>query len=299
MDAFVVGVCVMSDKPDNCYRVALDTRLTPVNVGLIVFAIILTGAFAGWAANEYLPDYQLTEATRTLVSVSMAVVATISALVLGLLISNANASFVTRAGEVIALSAEILRLEQMLRRYGPEADTARRTLRQYAEHKTADLFPEDPRDVDLCNPSTYELLLQLEDSLLALEPANSRDQWWLGQAMTLAGKIGDIRWLLAQQSAERTPKAFIGLLTFWLTSLFASFGLFAPHNLVSALALTLCALAVSGAIGMILELEQTFGGLLRISPRPMYSALSILRDAAAQSDYPKTLAHISPTPHRS
>jgi hypothetical protein len=280
-------------------QVAFDTRLTPVNVGLIVYAIILIGAFAGWAANQYLPDYQLTEATRTLVSVSMAVVGTISALVLGLLISNANASFRARAGDVTALSADILRLEQMLRRYGPEADTARRTLRQYTEHKTADLFPEDPRDVDLCNPSTYELLLQLEESLLALEPANSRDQWWLEQAMTLAAKIGDIRWLLAQQSAERTPKAFVGLLTFWLTSLFGSFGLFAPHNIVSALALTLCALAVSGAIGMILELEQTFGGLLRISPRPMHSALSILRDAAAQSDYPKTLAHISATPRRS
>src|SRR6516165_11009762 len=284
----------MSEKPDN----ALNTRLTPVNIGSIVFAIILAGAFAGWAANEYLPANQLTEATRSLVSVSMAIVATISALVLGLLISNANASFVTRAGEVTQLSADILRLEQMLRRYGPETDTARRTLRQYTEHKTADLFPEDPRDVDLCNPSTYELLLQLEESLLALEPANSRDQWWLGQAMTLAGKIGEIRWLLAQQNAERTPKAFIGLLTFWLTSLFASFGLFAPHNLVSALALTLCALAVSGAVGMILELEQTFGGLLRVSPRPMYSALSVLRDSAARSDYPKTLAHISLTPRR-
>jgi hypothetical protein len=99
----------MSDKPDNCYRVALDRRLTPVNIGLIVFAIILTGAFSGWAANQYLPAYQLTEATKSLVSVSMATVATISALVLGLLISNTNASFVTRAGEVTALSADILR----------------------------------------------------------------------------------------------------------------------------------------------------------------------------------------------
>lgn len=288
----------MSGTPYDYYRVALNTRLTPVNIGLIIFAIILTGAFAGWAANECLPAHLLTEATRTLVSVSMATVATISALVLGLLISNANASFVMRAGEVTTLSADILRLEQMLRRYGPETDTARRTLRQYTEHKTADLFPEDSRDVDLCNPSTYELLQQLEDSLLALEPANSRDQWWLGQAMTLAGKIGATRWLLAQQNAERTPKAFIGLLTFWLTSLFASFGLFAPHNFVSALALTLCALAVSGAVGMILELEQAFGGLLRTSPLPMYSALSILRDAA-QSDYPKTLAHISPNFRRS
>ena len=154
----------MSEKPDN----ALNTRLTPVNIGSIVFAIILAGAFAGWAANEYLPANQLTEATRSLVSVSMAIVATISALVLGLLISNTNASFVTRAGEVTALSADILRLEQMLRRYGPETDTARRTLRQYAEHKTADLFPEDSRDVDLCNPSTYELLQQLEDSRAAV-----------------------------------------------------------------------------------------------------------------------------------
>jgi hypothetical protein len=187
----------------------------------------------------------------------------------------------------------------MLRRYGPETDTARRTLRQYAEHKTTDLFPEDSRDVDLCNPTTYELLLQLEDSLLALKPANNRNQWRLEQAMTLAGKIGDIRWLLAQQSTGRTPKAFIGLLTFWLTSLFASFGLFAPHNFVSALALALCARAVSGAIGMILELEQTFGGLIRVSPLPMHSALAILRDSAARSDYPKTLTHVSPAPHRS
>src|SRR5215471_13918126 len=111
----------------------------------------------------------------------------------------------------------------------------------------------------------------------------------------------DWRYPLAAGPAERREdsKGVRRLLTFWLTSLFASFGLFAPHNLVAALALTLCALAVSGAIGMILELEQTFGGLLRVSPRPMHSALSILRDAAARSDYPKTLAHISPTPRRS
>jgi len=61
---------------------------------------------------------------------------------------------------------------------------------------------------------------------------------------------------------------------FWLTLLFASFGLFAPHNLMSALALTLCALAVAGAVGMILELEQPFDGLLHVSPAPMRQALS-------------------------
>ena len=116
----------------------------------------------------------------------MAVVATLSALVLGLLISNANTSFTAVGGQVTAMSAQILRLDQILRRYGPETAQARELLRQYAELKTADLFPDDhPAHVDLVAPSTYKLLQQLEDSLLALKPANSRDQWWLGQAMTL------------------------------------------------------------------------------------------------------------------
>jgi len=57
---------------------------------------------------------------------------------------------------------------------------------------------------------------------------------------------------------------------------FVSFGLFAPHNFVSALTLTLCALAVSGAVWMILELEQPFGGLLHISPAPMRQAVYAL-----------------------
>jgi hypothetical protein len=157
----------------------------------------------------------------------MAVVATISALVLGLLIANANASFSAFGGEVTTLSAQILRLDQILRRYGPEAGEARETLRQYAELKTADLFPGNPGDVHLDDQSTYELLQQLEDLLLSLKPANSRDRWWLGQAMTLAGKIGDTRWLLAQQVGQGTPKAFVALVVFWLTILFTSFGLFA------------------------------------------------------------------------
>ena len=98
--------------------------------------------------------------------------------------------------------------------------------------------------------------------------------------MTLSGKIGDTTWLLTQQVRQGTPNAFIALLVFWLTLLFASFGLFAPRNLTSAVTLTLCALAVAGAIGMILELERGFGGLIHISPQPMLQAVKTL-DAEA------------------
>jgi hypothetical protein len=73
--------------------------------------------------RQHLPAHHLADDTKSLVSVSMAVVATISALVLGLLISNANASFSSVDGEVTALSAQILRLDQILRRYGPHRST--------------------------------------------------------------------------------------------------------------------------------------------------------------------------------
>jgi hypothetical protein len=94
--------------------------------------------------------------------------------------------------------------------------------------------------------------------------------------MTLAGKIGDTRWLLVQQLGQGTPKAFLALLVFWLTLLFASFGLFAPRNFISGATLMLCALAVAGAVGMILELEKGFVGLVHISPQPMRQAAKAL-----------------------
>jgi hypothetical protein len=255
-------------------------------VGLLVLAVVLAGAFAGAKARDHLPKHHLTEETKNLVSVSTAVVATVSALVLGLLISNANTKFTRLGGEVTTLSAEILRLDHILRRYGADAEPARNTLLDYAEHKSTDLFPDDPADVRLSNPPTYELLQRLEDMLLTLKPANPRDQWWLTQAMILAAKIGDARWLLAQEIGQGTPKAFVALLVFWLALLFASFGLFAPRNLTSAVTLTMCALAVAGAVAMFLELEQGFGGTVRISPEPMRHAVQTLEAEPSDRNAP-------------
>ena len=71
--------------------------------------------------------------------------------------------------------------------------------------------------------------------------------------------------------------AFVALLVFWLALLFASFGLFAPHNLTAVVILTLCALAVAAAVGMFLELEQGFGDLVRVSSLPLRYAVQMLQ----------------------
>ncbi len=255
-------------------------------VGLVVLAAIFCGTVVGAELRNRLPKHHLDDETKSLVSVSTAVVATVSALVLGLLISNANSKFTRLGGDVTALSAQILRLDHILRRYGADAEPARHLLLQYAEQKSRDLFPVDPSDVHLSNPGTYDLLQRVEDVLLALKPQNPRDQWWLGQAMALAAKIGDTRWLIAQQIGQGTPKAFVALLVFWLALLFASFGLFSPANLTSAVTLFLCAVAVAGAVAMTLELEQGFGGLVRISPQPMRQAVKTLEMEPSNQNTP-------------
>jgi hypothetical protein len=58
--------------------------------------------------------------------------------------------------------------------------------------------------------------------------------------------------------------------------------LFAPRNLTSIAILVLRALAVSGAVGMFLELEQGFGTMVHISSQPMRQAVKTL--AAEPSD---------------
>lgn len=256
----------------------------PLTIAGLVFAVILAGAFAGAMLRRRLPKHNLTEETKSLVSVSMAVVATISALVLGLLLSNANSSFNVVQGQVNALSAEILRMDQLLRRYGPDMKSAREKLREYAERKTDDLFPNDQAIVRLGDQSTYELLQEVEDLVLAVKPTNARDQWWQTQAMILASKIGDARFLLAQESGQGTPRAVLLLLVFWLTLLFASFTLFSPSNVTSTATLTLCALAIAGAVGIIIELERGFGGLVQVSPQPMKYAVAVLQAESRNED---------------
>ncbi|RQH11654.1 hypothetical protein [Bradyrhizobium sp. RP6] len=246
-------------------------------IGCTAFVVILAGAFLGAEARTRLPKDYLSDETKSLVSMSTAVIATVAALVLGLLISNANTAFTRLGGEVTTLSSQILRLDHILRRYGPAAQPARDALQRYAESKLTDMFPDDPADFHLGNPATYELLQQTEEQMLKIKPSDPRDQWWLGQALTLAGKIGDARWLIIQQVGQGTPKAFVALLVFWLFLLFASFGLFAPSNLTSAITLTMCALAVAAAVAMFLELEQGFGGVVRISPEPMKQAVMALK----------------------
>jgi hypothetical protein len=249
-----------------------------LEIGFVILVVVFSGALLGMLIGRLLPSDHVSAETKAVISVSMAVVGTASALVLGLLISSAHTSFATRNAEVARMSVDIIRLDRLLRRFGREADAARDGLQRYAEMKFDDLFPGGTGgkpNVD--NSATLETMERVQDAILALRPGDDRQHWVIAQALQLAAGISETRWLLVQQSGSSIPLPFLIMLVFWLTLLFTSFGLFAPRNLTTTAALFLCALAISGGIEMVLDMDNPFEGVVHFSSAPMRHAMEVIR----------------------
>jgi ABC-type amino acid transport system permease subunit len=240
--------------------------------GLISFAAIFGGALIGLLVRRRLPGHHLSAETQSVVTVSVAVIGTLAALVLGLMISAANASFSKRSDEIRELSLQVIRVERNLRRYGLEGDDARAKLRAWAAIKLEQLSPQNGRPPPSAQKGV-ETLESVQDALLALTPKNERQQYLRTLCLTLSSTLIYERWSLEQRTGHSIPVPFLILLIFWLAIVFASFGLFAPTNATTMVALFLCTVAVSGGIYLIEELDNPLSGLIRIPFDPMRRAL--------------------------
>jgi ABC-type amino acid transport system permease subunit len=248
--------------------------MTSITTGIAAFLAIFGGALLGLTGARLLPDHHLGSETRTAVSVSMAVVGTLSALVIGLLISTASTSFSARTHAIGNLAVDMVRLNRSLVRYGPEADAIRDSLRTYAQAKIGELGTGVGRDE--MGMQTLAMLETISDRVVDLHPADDRQRHIQEQSLQLISSISDARWLLIENDKSAVPVPFLVLLIFWLAILFASFGLFAPRNATALAALFLCSVAVAGGIFMILELAAPTEGVIRPSLDPIRAAIGEL-----------------------
>jgi hypothetical protein len=245
-------------------------------IAVIILTLVFGAALAGMAVGARLPDPQRSDASHNVVSVSMAMVGTLTALVLGLLLSIANTTFLTEQQQVIAISTDLVRVDQLLRAYGPEADGARGALRQYAASKLRDMFPPDGGPPDTENRATANLLMEASRIVLELAPATAHQRWMQGQVVGAAADISHTRWQLVEETRVTVPTALLLLLVFWLVLLFGSYGLFAPRHATTIVVLFLSAVAVSGAIMLIIDLEQPSRGIIHLAADPLEHAITVL-----------------------
>ena len=247
--------------------------MSPAVVSGIVFACVFGGALLGMSLRPLLPERHATADSKDVVKLGMGLIATMAALVLGLLIASAKGSYDTQRAELTQMSTDIVLLDSVLARYGPEAHQARALIRRGVVSALDRIWPADSsRPLDPI-AARGEVVFE---AIQTLAPQSEAQRTLQTQALNIALGIARTRWLLFEQSGSSIPLPFLVVLVFWLTILFASFNLFAPRNATIIATMVVCSLSVAGALFLILELDRPFQGLIRIPSAPLRNALAHL-----------------------
>jgi hypothetical protein len=247
-------------------------------VAAITLACVFGGALLGRFLRVRLPIHHLGEDSKDIVKLAIGVVATMTALVLSLLVSSAKQSFDRMGDELTQTAAKVVLLDRALLQYGPDTAALRTALRSnYATVVDALVSQDESRLAQIQNPVTKGRIEGLVSALRELAPRDDAQRELRARAAALAEELNANRWLLVLQRHDSISTPLLVVVVFWLTLIFVGFGLFTPpHNATVVAALFLCALSVSGAIFLILEMDDPLTGLVRISDVPMRRALELI-----------------------
>ena len=246
--------------------------MSSLAIALAVMVSVVAFALLGARLRGVLPVEHLSSDSKDVIKLGTGLIATLVALILGLLVAGAKGSFDAKRDELRQIAARIVQIDRTLRQFGPETAGPRRTLRALVAARVERPWVGDTgtsREEDLARVNRVDEFL---NALLALQPANERQQWLKGRALQLASEAVGLRSLFAQQE-DSVSRPLLILLVFWTGVIFANLGLFAPRNVTVLAVIVLCALSVSTAMFIILELERPFSGLVELSREPFRDTL--------------------------
>jgi hypothetical protein len=229
----------------------------------------------GILLRRALPQDHLSSDSKAVVTMSMGLVATMAALVLGLLVSSAKNFYDAQSAELTQMSAKVVLLDRLLAHYGPETKEVRDLLRGTVADSIDRIWPHERAQSSILgapSPDSEALIGKIQ----ALSPKDDRQRSLQAQAVSTAVGLIQTRWLMYEQGTDSVSGPMLAILVFWLATIFISFGLFAPRNATVITALFVAGLSVSGGIFLILEMYSPFGGLIEISSAPLRATLAHL-----------------------
>ena len=244
-------------------------------ITLIAFAGIFGAALLGMRLRAALPDHHLSADAKESVRVGMGLVATMTALLLGLLIATAKGSYDTQRTQVIQIAANVGFLDRILAVYGPETAQTRELLRGEVESVIPRMWPGNGSQSSPTNQTAAQAQA-LYSSLQNLAPQNDAQRSLKAQALVTTMDLSKTLWLLSAQKDPSIVTPLLVTVILWLAIIFLSFGLFAPANKTVLATMLIVALSVSSALFLMLELDRPFDGVIQISSAPLRNVLSQL-----------------------
>lgn len=250
--------------------------MSALAISLVAFACIFGSTLLGMFIRTILPGHHVSDESKDVVKLGTGIIATMAALVLALMIASAKGNFDTMNSGLRQIGSRVILLDRIMAHYGPETMEARDLLRRSVTSAIARIWPEDKiRQAVAKAPKATVDIETIQDKLRQLSPQNDAQRWLQSRALQISGEIAEGGWLLIEEIGQSSiPTPFLVMLVFWLTILFASFGLFSPNNATVIAVLLICALSAVGSIFLILELDTPYEGLIKLSSAPLRNALA-------------------------
>lgn len=254
----------------------------------IVFVLLVGSAGIGVYIRPRLPEDHRTRETTELMQVTITLLATFTALVLGLLTASVKQNYDQDYRDRRAYALELGLLDTCLRDYGPQANTARQTLRAYTAAAIASIWPDEPLPKGVAFPQTSDLPRSEAQPVLAglinqvgveIARLGAPDQFHgrlLDLCTTRYSNLQRFRMGLLEDYQRGLFSPFYQILVFWLMVIFACFGLVSPPHGVSGVTIFLCALSLSTVVFVILDLGDPYTGLFHIPSSSMREALAMM-----------------------
>jgi hypothetical protein len=246
--------------------------MNPSGIGLVVFGLTFGGALLGMWLRTVLPKNHLDAESRDTVKVGIGLIATMTALVLGLVTASAKSAFDDMDAAVKQAAVKILTLDRTLARYGPETGEIRKVLKDSLGVRIETVWPQGPSrpgDPDPIRSGAASRGEGLAAAIRGLSPHDDNQRAMQARAVDLSEALLQERWSIVAGTEGGLSMAFLVILVSWLTITFTSFGLFAPRNATVLAVLLLCAVSVASAVFLILEMDSPFAGLLKVSADPL------------------------------
>ena len=218
--------------------------MSALALSCLIFVLTLGGIFLGASLRRVLPEHHLSKDSQDVVRLGVGLIATIAALLLGLLIAAAKSTFDTQSTQVTQITADIILLDNLLAQYGPEARPIREQMRSLIGPFADRLW----REKETSSATPFEFDASGEQAYLAIQalsPQNDLQRSLQSRAAQVSTDLVQTRLILFAESGNVIPTPFLAILVLWLVIIFASFSLFSALNVTVFTCLSLFALSAS------------------------------------------------------
>jgi hypothetical protein len=250
--------------------------MSSAEIALVTFLCTFGGALVGMVLHVRLPDHHLDGKSTDVVKLVMGLIATMSALVLGLLIATSQSTYNGQSGNVQSLAANTLEIDRMAQLYGEQTAELRDLLRQtiVAEHDR--IWSRSEVDIDKLKSFDARVGNGMILNLANLAPDTEARRFAKSEILQLMSNSAKIRLLMSEQVDNAVPWPFLAILIAWVSMLFMGFGMLARLNATVLTVLFVGAISISGAIFLVMDLGTPYSGLIRLSDAPVVDAIARL-----------------------